>query len=248
MRIEIRRNLTDRKAFVLGGTGGIGRATARALGLRGASVDIHGRDSGKLDAALREFRREGITAGGTAGELVVLDDALPLRKRAESADILVIAWGPFLQKPLHETTPEDWKRLADFDFALPGVLVSAALSGMRERKWGRILLFGGTRTDGIRGFRTNAAYAAAKTSLGTLAKSISAQYAPHGVAALVLCPGFVETEYLTPEQKRNLTTRAPQGRLTRPDDIGDLAAVLLAQDPPLWNGAVLTADEGLFAW
>jgi NAD(P)-dependent dehydrogenase (short-subunit alcohol dehydrogenase family) len=240
--------LSGRRAFILGGTGGIGRRIARALGLRGARLDLHGREGRKLDSALAEFREAGIEAEGSAFPLESLTDAGPLLVRAGAADILVAAWGPFLQKPLHETAPEEWEAAASFNLALPGALVSAALPGMRARRWGRILLLGGTRTDGIRGFRTNAAYAAAKTGLGVLAKSVALEYARDGIAALVLCPGFVRTEYLSPETLGDLAAKTPRGRLTEPDALGDLAADLLSRDPPLWNGGVLAADEGLAAW
>ncbi len=248
----MRRNadlpLAGRRAFILGGTGGIGRRIARALGLRGARLDVHGREGRKLDSALAEFRAAGLEAEGSAFALESLRDAEPLLARTGVADILVAAWGPFLQKPLHETGPEDWEAAAAFNLALPGALVSAALPGMRSRLWGRILLLGGTRTDGIRGFRTNAAYAAAKTGLGVLAKSVALEYARDGIAALVLCPGFVRTEYLAPDTLEDLAAKTPSGRLTDPDAFGDLAADLLCRDPPLWNGGVLTADEGLAAW
>lgn len=240
--------LAGRRAFILGGTGGIGRRIARALGLRGVRLDVHGRENRKLESALAEFREAGLEAEGSAFALESLADADPLRARAGAADILVAAWGPFLQKPLHETGPEEWQGAAVFNLALPGALVSAALPGMRSRRWGRILLLGGTRTDGIRGFRTNAAYAAAKTGLGTLAKSIALEYARDGIAALVLCPGFVRTEYLAPEALEGLAAKTPGGRLTDPEAFGDLAADLLCREPPLWNGGVLTADEGLAAW
>ncbi len=248
----MRRNtdppLAGRRAFILGGTGGIGRHIARALGLRGARLDLHGREGRKLDSALAEFRGAGIEAEGSAFSLDSLAGTGPLLDRAGAADILVAAWGPFLQKPLHETAPEEWEAAVAFNLALPGALVSAALPGMRSRRWGRILLLGGTRTDGIRGFRTNAAYAAAKTGLGVLAKSIALEYARDGIAALVLCPGFVRTEYLTPETLEGLAAKTPGGSLTDPGVFGDLAADLLCRDPPLWNGGILTADEGLAAW
>ncbi len=240
--------LSGRRAFILGGTGGIGLEIARSLGLRGASLDVHGRDAAKLEAAREGFRVLGVEADGSAFPLHSLEDARPLWARAARADIVVASWGPFLQKPLHETTAEEWETTAIFDLALPGALVSAALPGMRARRWGRFLLLGGTRTDGIRGFRTNAAYAAAKTGLGTLAKSIALGYARDGIAALVLCPGFVRTEYLSPEALENLADKTPAGRLTDPRVFGDLAADLVSRDPPLWNGAVVSADEGLEAW
>ena len=75
---------------------------------------------------------------------------------------------------------DEWLTQSYANFAFPGMLVSAVLPHMCASGWGRILLFGGTRTDSVRGFRTNAAYAAAKTGLSSLVKSVALDYALQG--------------------------------------------------------------------
>ncbi len=240
--------LEGRTAFVLGGTGGIGFEVARAMAERGATLDLHGGSDEGLRRALARLREAGHRADGSAGRIADLNDAAFALDRAARCDILVCAFGPFLQKPLHETTSTEWRSVAELDLALPGALVSRALGGMKTRGWGRIVLFGGTRTDAIRGFRTNAAYAAAKTGLSSLVKSVAAGYAADGIAALAVCPGFVDTEYLGPELKAELASKTPHGRLVPARDLAELAANLVADGNAVWNGSVLNADEGLFSW
>ncbi|MCX7023605.1 MAG: SDR family oxidoreductase [Spirochaetes bacterium] len=240
--------LAGRRAFVLGGTGGIGFRVASALAGFGASLDLHGGSAEGLERALASLQAAGAEASGTAGRIASMADASFAWERAGRADILVCAFGPFLQKPLHETMPEEWKLVADLDLALPGALVSTAIAGMRTRGFGRIALFGGTRTDGIRGFRTNAAYAAVKTGLSSLAKSVAAVYAAEGIAALTICPGFVDTEYLDEGLRADLASRSPRGRLVPAQGIAELVARLLADGDALWNGSVLNADDGLISW
>jgi len=231
---------------VVGGSGGIGAETAVALAALGADLVVHGGSSEeRLEATLDRIRESGAVASGFLARLDTFADAGPVFERIAGADILVVAHGPFLQAPLHETTAADWERLAAMDLALPGALVSAALPGMRARGWGRVLLFGGTRTELPRAFKTNAAYAACKTGLSSLARSVAAEYAGDGVACLLACPGFVDTEYLSPAFRSAYTAKAPRGRLTPAPALGAWLARLLADEPPLWNGAVLTLDEGL---
>jgi len=160
-------------------------------------------------------------------------------------DILAVAFGPFLRKSLAETGVEDWERLAILDLALPGALASALLPGMAERGWGRILLFGGTRTDGIRAYSTNAAYAAAKTGLAVLAKSLAVEGASRGVGCVLVCPGLVDTEYLTDRERAAQRARAPGGRLQEPREVADAAVGLIAADPCLASGSVVSLDGGL---
>jgi NAD(P)-dependent dehydrogenase (short-subunit alcohol dehydrogenase family) len=116
---------------------------------------------------------------------------------------------------------------------------------MRERSYGRILLFGGTRTDSIRAYASNAAYAAAKTGLGVLVKSIAAEYSAWNIGAFLLCPGFVDTEYLSPGLRAELEQRSPGGRLLEAGSLADFGADLVAADPPIASGAIINLDGGL---
>ena len=160
-------------------------------------------------------------------------------------DILAVAFGPVVRKALHETGAADWERLALLDLALPGALASALIPAMAARGYGRILFFGGTRTDSIRAYSSNAAYAAAKTGLAVLAKSIAAEYSQAGIGAFVLCPGFVDTEYLGEGQRADHRSKAPGGRLLEAEEIAEFAASLVAAEPCIASGAVVALDGGL---
>ncbi len=260
-------SLEGRRALVVGGSGGIGRAVSLELGSRGAYVVVHGGSSReKLDSTLLELRRArelrfareprfakpDLGAAGAEGFLLDLGDPSSGLARLSDAlpglgdiDILVVAFGPFVRKSLAATDRVDWVRIALLDLALPGTLCSAYLPAMASRGWGRILLFGGSRTDGIRAYSSNAAYAAAKTGLAVLVKSIAAEGAPRGVGCVLVCPGLTDTEYLGEAEKAALRSRAPGGRLAEPAEIASAAVDLLAADPCLASGAIITLDGGL---
>jgi NAD(P)-dependent dehydrogenase (short-subunit alcohol dehydrogenase family) len=177
--------LQGRTALIIGGTGGIGSAIVRILAATGVSLIVHGRSASLSSATLAaelpaiapisfEFCDfSAITADNNEFQHVC--------EIAASVDILCICYGPFLQKKVHEMLPSDWERIAFLDYALPGMLVSAALPSMMQKKWGRIVMFGGTRTDTIRGFRTNAAYAGVKTAVCSLVKSVALEYSVYGI-------------------------------------------------------------------
>lgn len=237
------------KALVIGGTGGLGAETAVALAERGADLVVHGGSSEqRLARTLERLRATGASAEGFLRRIgdgdrvsAVVDDIV---SRCGDPDIVVCAWGPFERRPLEECDAEFWDRSASLLLAFPGAVASAYLKGMAQRGRGRFLFFGGTGTDGIRGFFTTAAYSAAKTALGSLAKSISWAYADKGVGAVVLCPGFCDTEYLDEAERRALKLRAPAGRLQDPRALGLLAASLVASQE--LGGSVVSADSGLF--
>jgi NAD(P)-dependent dehydrogenase (short-subunit alcohol dehydrogenase family) len=178
------------KALIVGATGGIGLSVARAVAAAGADIVAHGRDEIRLAAAAAELRALGAVVSTICADLSDGEAPEPVLSAASSCDIVVVAYGPFVQKPLAATTSADWRMTALSCLALPGAIATEAATGMAVRGFGRILLFGGTRTDAIRGFRSNAAYAAAKTGLGVLAKSIAAEFAGGGASGVRLAPRF----------------------------------------------------------
>ena len=162
--------------------------------------------------------------------------------RVRVTDILCIIRGPFVQKPLHETTRDDWSSVVYGNLTFPGIAVSSAIPHMSKNKWGRILLFGGTRTEAVRGFKTNAAYAAAKTGLSSLVKSVALSYSGEGITCNALCPGFVDTGRIDPNLKNILAQKNPDGKLVLLQDIVDSALFLLTKS--VFNGVILNVDKG----
>lgn len=231
---------------MVGGTGGIGRAVALELAARGASLIVHGGSSrARLDSTLAEIAGVGAEASGF---LLRIDRPSRIVERLSSLgpiDVLVVAFGPFIRKSLSATTAEDWENLALLDLALPGALASAVLPGMAARGWGRMLLFGGTGTDRVRPCRSNAAYASAKSALALLVKSLAAEGAPSGVGCVLVCPGFVDTEYLVGADKERARASAPGGLLLAPREIARPAVDLIAAEPCAASGAILSLDGGV---
>lgn len=238
------RNPHSLTALIVGGSGGIGRSVCLALSAAGVKLSIQGRTKAKLEKLAREL-------SPATPELIEADLSaciIPphLEATVRHCDLLILAYGPFLYKALSQTSMEDWRTLALANLALPGALVSIAAPEMAARAFGRILLFGGSKTELPRGFKRNAAYAAAKSGLGVLARSIAAEYAGSNVACSVVCPGMVDTEYLDAGQRKHFAQLAPGGRLTDPERLGDFVATLMLGDMALVNGSVINLDEGLY--
>ncbi|WP_407427907.1 SDR family NAD(P)-dependent oxidoreductase [Treponema sp.] len=237
-----------KKALVAGGSGGIGREVSCLLAEAGADLVIHGsKQSEKADLLLSEIEQK------TGKRPLFFEQNLfdfsfsalassPLLEQAEKCDILCVCFGPFVQKPLHETNLSDWERAALFDYALPGLLVSAALPDMMKKKFGRILLFGGTGTEHRREFSTNAAYAGAKSGLNVLVSSVAAEYAKYNITCNAILPGFVETEYLSDSVKADLKRKMPEKRLISAASIAKTALFLMSN--PDFNGALVRQDSG----
>ena len=230
--------LQGKSALVVGGTSGIGYRLAQALLQESASVVVQGRINSKRVLRL-------CSQGNAAGFICDLQKLAYLEelcKYANAADILCIVYGPFLQKPLDMTTAQEWNTIVYANLTLPGILVSSALAGMKERKWGRILLFGGTETQILRGFRTNAVYGAAKTGIMSLVKSVSMEYALYGITANAVCPGFTDSGLLSEETRAIWAKKNPDGKLVAPTAITEAALFLLKDGS--YNGVMMPVDKG----
>ncbi|MCL1815808.1 MAG: SDR family oxidoreductase [Treponema sp.] len=253
-------NFYGKQALIIGGTGGIGRAAALGLAGRGAVVTVTGGSSQKrLDAALAELTAGTVNAGrnpekaGHSGFLCSIGGpeglspekaAALILEKVPAPDILVLAWGPFKKIPLEKTNAGDWRYLIETNILFPGIMVSSVLHAMINKGWGRILLFGGTKTGEIRGFSSTAAYGTAKTALGTLAKSAAKNAGKAGVTCNVICPGLTDTEYSCPEEKIYHREQNPQGKALNPEEIARI--VLEVLENPAINGAVIPVDGGVW--
>ena len=237
-----------KKSLVVGGSGGIGRELSLLLAENSADLLIHGsKMTEKFSSLLQEINLKygKMPQAITQNLLEQPFDELESSELLESAricDILCVCYGPFVQKSLHETTLSDWKKVALFDYALPGLLVSSALPSMMKKGWGRILLFGGTGTASRREFSTNAAYAGAKSALNVLVESVAANYADYGITCNAVLPGFTETEYISEAQKTELSAKMPLKSMINAKSVAESALFLLKNADI--NGECLRIDRG----
>lgn len=234
-----------KKALLVGGSGGIGAALSVLLAENGAEVIVHaGHQSEKCDALMKRIRALSPASSSFVQPLSAKDfsrlEETPLLAHAEVCDILCVCYGPFVQKSLEETTAEDWQMLSLMDYALPGLLVSKALPRMQEKKWGRILLFGGTGTERRTIFRTNAAYGGAKAGLNVVVHTVSALYGKAGITCNAVLPAPTFTEYT--REAEVLAEKLPGGSLLSPEEVASAGLFLLQNDR--LNGVLLPVDRG----
>ena len=214
------KNFEGKNALVVGGSGGIGFEISRMLLKNGANLIIHGRNLQKLEKTRQNLKSE--FENKMEIKIVPFDfDSEPfenlqnseLIKEIQKIDILCVCYGHFLQKSLDKMSFSEWQKISLLDYALPGICVSAALSEMKKKQFGRILLFGGTGTNFRSEFLTNAAYAGAKTGLGVLVQSVACGFSSDGITCNAILPGFTETEYQSEKILEEGKNKMPEKKL-----------------------------------
>ncbi len=233
-------------ALVVGGSGGIGAAICHHLAKKKCSLTVHGgKESEKFEELLKTLRTNTPTEKliqNLHADFLEGFSQTELNIKAKHADILCISFGPFLQKKIHEMSGDLWHEVVALNLVLPGMLLSLALPHMMEKKWGRILLLGGTRTERINGFTSNAAYGCAKTAVSSLVRSTAVEYAKYGITCNAVFPGFTKTEYICENEENLLSHKMPLRRMIEVEEIADVAIKLLEQ--PMVNGALVSVDGG----
>lgn len=238
--------LSNHRALIIGGSGGIGRAVTYNLASHGASVICHGgHDQDKIDEIVSYVRSRGGTARGLLLPLERADDLILHLRSLTGIDIVVVAYGPVVYAPLAKTTPKMWRSLAEINVMLPGIVVSHYLPHMMAQGWGRIVLFGGPYSGSIRGYTEIAAYGATKLALSSLVRSAAYEARGTNVTTNLISPGYVDTEYLTDYRRSVGIARSPQGQLIPPERIARVICDIICTEEPDVNGAVIAVDQGI---
>jgi NAD(P)-dependent dehydrogenase (short-subunit alcohol dehydrogenase family) len=220
--------LAGRVAVVTGASRGIGAATAEAIAAAGAHVVLASRDGEALGDVARRIRQAGGEATAAPADVSRASDVERLFATAERAgglDALVCAAGVLTAAPFAETTLETWEQTLGVNLTGSFLCCRAAFTAMRPAGGGRIVniasLSGVYATEKFPGL---AAYNVSKYGVIGLTEAIAVEGREHGISAICVSPGAVDTQMLrqaNPELRPGLT----------PGDVAELIVALL--DSPL---------------
>jgi NAD(P)-dependent dehydrogenase (short-subunit alcohol dehydrogenase family) len=225
-------------AVVTGGASGIGLATARELGRRGARVVIGDVEVPALERAVTQLRAEGIDAIGVPCDVRSLDQVTQLADAAfahlSAVHIVFNNAGVALSGPILTMTHDDWRWVIDVDLWGPIHGVEAFLPRLREQHQGGHLLF----TSSFAGLVPNIGlgpYCVAKYGVVALAEVLARELKTEGIGVSVLCPMIVATNIGASERNRSPNDRrqAPASPLTPAAASGDPATPVLGADDVL---------------
>ncbi|MEM6577036.1 MAG: acetoacetyl-CoA reductase [Pseudomonadota bacterium] len=236
-----------RVALVTGGSRGIGEAISKALKDEGYAVAAT--YAGNDEKAAAFTAATGIKTykwnaadyeASKAGIAQVEADLGPI-------DTVVANAGITRDAPFHKMTPEQWHEVIDTN--LTGVFntVHPVWPGMRERKFGRVVVI--SSVNGQKGQFGQVNYAATKAGDLGIVKSLAQEGARAGITANAICPGYIGTEMvmaIDEEIRNKIIAGIPAGRLGTPEEIARCVTFLASEDAGFISGSTLSANGAQF--
>ena len=237
----------SRVALVTGGSRGIGAAISKELKSKGYTVAAT--YAGNDEAAAAFTAETGIQT--YKWNVASYDESAEGIAKVEAdlgpIDIVVANAGITRDAPFHKMTPQQWSDVIDTN--LTGVFntVHPVWPGMRERKFGRVVVI--SSINGQKGQFAQVNYAATKAGDLGIVKSLAQEGARAGITANAICPGYIATEMVmaVPEKVReSIIAQIPAGRLGEADEIARCVTFLASDDAGFINGSTISANGAQF--
>jgi 3-oxoacyl-[acyl-carrier protein] reductase len=233
-----------RIALVTGGSRGIGRATAIALGKAGANVAINflTQEDAANEVAL-EIKNIGCNAsifqGDVSQSLEVDRMVAEISGKLGPIDILVNNAGQARRLSIDEVTEDDWEQTMSINLKSVFLVTRAVLPHMRAQKWGRIVNVssGASMTGGSVGIH----YSASKGGVDALSRAYASRLVKEGITVNIVSPSLIDTDMIP---DKLVAQNIPMGRLGLPQECAD--AIVQAASNGFMTGQTIFLNGGRY--
>jgi len=244
-------SLDGRIALITGASRGLGLAMAEGLAEAGAIVVLNSRNVDALDRVASALRGRSLKAETSPFDVTdhhAAQTAIEaIITRHGRLDILVANAGINHRMPLADWKPADWDRLLVTNLRACFFLAQQTAVSMRQQRHGRIIF-----TTSIASIQARSAihgYAASKSGLVGLTRSLACELGEYGITCNGICPGYFETDLtrsvlLSEEYVGRLNSRVPLRRWGRPRDLAGVVVFLASDAASYVTGQQIVVDGG----
>lgn len=251
------KSINQTSALIIGGSSGMGLATAQQLIDQGIQTIIVGRDKQKLDNARQQVSAPDMLEAWQA-DLYQADDVNKLKQRISSSDLhikyLVNAAGYFKPTPFLDHGEADFDTYMSFNRAT-FFITQAVVENMLKNQGGSIVNIGSMWAQQAVKATPSTAYSMAKAGLHSLTQNLAMEFAEEGIRVNAVAPAIVKTPIynaFVPAADFESTMASfdpfhPLGRVGTPQDIANVVLFLLKDESSWVTGAIWDVDGGVMA-
>ncbi|QEY14876.1 3-oxoacyl-ACP reductase FabG [Cellvibrio sp. KY-GH-1] len=244
-------SLNDKVALVTGASRGIGAAIAEQLGKAGATVIGTATSQSGAEKISARFTELGIRGVGKVLNVTDADSVANLLKEVGdefgAPAILVNNAGITKDNLLMRMSDEEWFDVINTNLSAIYRLSKGVLRGMMKARWGRIINI--SSVVGAMGNPGQSNYAATKAGVSGFARSLAAEVGSRNITVNTVAPGFIDTDMtkvLPEEQKQQLMSRIPLGRLGAPEEIASVVVFLASDAGSYISGETIHVNGGMY--
>jgi 3-oxoacyl-(acyl-carrier-protein) reductase len=243
--------LDDQVAVVTGSSRGIGRACAIELAKHGANVVVNYISNAEsAESCKAEIEALGVQALVVQADVSKPEEAqqliAPAEEQCGKVDILVNNAGINRDWTVQRMSVEEWQAVIETDLSSMFYCTNAAVTGMRDRNYGRIINM--SSIIGQMGNLGQSNYAAAKAGMIAFTKSCAKELARFGITVNAVCPGFVATDMvqaLDDNIKEQLISQIPLGRFGTAEEVATTVRFLCTEGS-FYTGASMSLNGGQY--
>ena len=240
----------NKKILITGATGGIGKALVKKFTSLEGNVLATGTKNEKLDLLKKEFPEINILKFDISEHSKIEEFIENVNSQLTSLDVVVNNAGITLDNLSLRMKNEEWQKVIDINLTSTFLLCKYAIKKMLKNKYGRIVNI--TSIVGHTGNIGQANYAASKSGMLGMTKSLAIEYAKKNITLNCVSPGFIQsnmTDKILESIKAVLTSKIPMSKLGSGEDVANTVAFLSSDAASYITGETIHVNGGMYmAW
>ena len=240
-------NFKNKNILVTGASGGIGKEIVKKFVSLGGNVLGTGTKTEKLDLLKKQYPTIKVKKFDMSEDSRIEEFIDNVHLELGGLDILINNAGMNSDNLSLRMNEEEWKKVININLTSTFLLSKYAIKKMLKNKFGRIVNI--TSIVGHTGNLGQANYAASKSGIIGMSKSLAIEYAKRNITVNCISPGFIQSDMtmnIAEKVKLYLTSRIPMGRLGTGEDVSNCAAFLSSVEASYITGETLHVNGGMY--